>query len=252
MYDWFTIDKIDESTYIISEYRHPEETHAYLLNGREKSLLIDTGLGIANIAEAVAKLTDKPITAVATHIHWDHIGGHQYFSDFCVHEAEKTWIAGDFPLPKALVKKFLQMGDLPKNFNIEHYDIFHETPKRFLYDGDTIELGGRNVTVLHTPGHSPGHLCFFEEASGYLFTGDLVYSDTLYANYNSTDPEKYLASLEKIAVLPAKKIFPAHHSLDITPSLVARTLDAFRDIKRQGKLRHGSGHFDFGDFQVLL
>ncbi len=252
MSDWFTINKIDESTHVISEYRHPEETHAYLLNGKEKSLLIDTGLGIANIAEAVTKLTDKPITAVATHIHWDHIGGHQYFSDFCVHEAEKPWIEEEFPLPKALVKKFLQMGDLPKNFDIEHYDIFHGTPKRFLHDGDTIDLGSRTITTLHTPGHSPGHLCFFEEATGYLFAGDLIYSGTLYANYESTDPEKYLASLEKIAKLPIKKLFPAHHSLAITPSLVTRTLDAFCDIKRQEKLHHGGGHFVFDDFAILL
>ncbi len=57
MKDWFTIDKIDETTYIISEYRHPEETHCYLLIGSERCLLIDTGLGICNIYNEVRKLT---------------------------------------------------------------------------------------------------------------------------------------------------------------------------------------------------
>lgn len=47
MNDWFTTEKIDSDTYIISEYRHPEETHCYLLLGAERALLIDTGLGIA-------------------------------------------------------------------------------------------------------------------------------------------------------------------------------------------------------------
>jgi len=51
------------------EYRHWEETHC-----SERELLIDTGLGICNIYDEVRKLTDKPVTAVATHIHWDHIG----------------------------------------------------------------------------------------------------------------------------------------------------------------------------------
>ena len=74
MDNWFTIDKIDANTYIISEYRHWEETHCYLLNGNTRSLLIDTGLGISNIYEEVLKLTNRPITAVATHIHWDKIG----------------------------------------------------------------------------------------------------------------------------------------------------------------------------------
>lgn len=53
MTDWFTIDQIDKESYIISEYRHPEETHCYLLNGSEHSLLIDTGLGICNIYDDV-------------------------------------------------------------------------------------------------------------------------------------------------------------------------------------------------------
>lgn len=53
MNDWFTIDKIDNATYIISEYRHWEETHSYLLIGENRSLLIDTGLGIRNISDVV-------------------------------------------------------------------------------------------------------------------------------------------------------------------------------------------------------
>ena len=88
MANWFTIDRIDDETIIISEYRHWEETHCYLLNGKEKSLLIDTGLGISNIYDEVRKLTDNPVAAVATHIHWDHIGGHKYFPEFYAHAEE--------------------------------------------------------------------------------------------------------------------------------------------------------------------
>lgn len=88
MDNWFTIDKIDYETIIISEYRHWEETHCYLLNGKKKSLLIDTGLGISNIYDEVRNLTDKPIAAVATHIHWDHIGGHKYFPEFAHHSLD--------------------------------------------------------------------------------------------------------------------------------------------------------------------
>ena len=107
MNNWFTIDKIDVNTYIISEYRHWEEMHCYLLNGNMRSLLIDTGLGISNIYEEVLKLTDKPITAVATHIHWDHIGGHKYFPDFYAHADELEWLNGKFPLPIETVKEMV-------------------------------------------------------------------------------------------------------------------------------------------------
>lgn len=62
MKPWFTIEQLDEDSYIISEYRHWEETHCYLLNGTRRSLLIDTGLGIGNIQGEIRNLTDKPVT----------------------------------------------------------------------------------------------------------------------------------------------------------------------------------------------
>lgn len=105
---WFTINQIDMNTHIISEYRHWEETHCYLLEGKERCLLIDTGLGICNISNEVSKLTDRPVIAVTTHIHGDHIGGHEYYPNFYVHAADLNWLSGEFPLPiktAALIKR---------------------------------------------------------------------------------------------------------------------------------------------------
>lgn len=250
---WFTMDRIDPETFIISEYRHWEETHCYLLNGTDRSLLIDTGLGICNIYDEVVKLTDKPVTAAATHIHWDHIGGHKYFPDFYAHKEELDWLTGKFPLPLSTVREMvLDRCDAPDGFDIEQYEMFQGTPAGLLTDHDVIDLGGRKIEALHTPGHSPGHLCFWEADRGYLFTGDLVYQDTLFAYYPSTDPKAYLASLEKIAALPAKRVFPAHHSLDIQPEIVVRMRDAFRKLDADGLLHHGSGTFSYGDWAVWL
>jgi len=253
MSDWFTIDTIDEDTFIISEYRHWEETHAYLLNGNDRSLLIDTGLGICNIYDEVIKLTDKRITAAATHIHWDHIGGHKYFPDFYAHEDELHWLSGEFPLTMEQIRGMVvDRCDLPKGYNVDNYEFFQGTPARVLKDDDVIDLGGRVLQVLHTPGHSPGHMCFFEKERGYLFTGDLVYKDTLFAYYPSTDPEAYLNSIERVAALPVKRVFPAHHSLNIGPEILFRMRDAFRQLKTAGKLHHGSGIFEYNDFAIWL
>lgn len=253
MSDWFTIDEIDGETWIISEYRHWEETHCYLLNGTERSLLIDTGLGICNIHDEVSRLTQNPVSAVATHIHWDHIGGHWYFPDFYAHGEELDWLSGGFPLSIETIRAMvLDRCDPPKGFDVGRYTLFQGTPARILRDGDTIDIGGRVIEVLHTPGHSPGHMCFWEEARGYLFTGDLVYKDTLFAYYPSTDPQAYLASLERLSTLPAKRVFPAHHTLDIGPELVLRMRSAFRELKARGLLHHGSGTFDYGDWAVWL
>lgn len=253
MNDWFTIDQIDKETNIISEYRHWEETHCYLLNGSKRSLLIDTGLGICNIYDKVIKLTGKPVTAVATHIHWDHIGGHKYFPDFYAHEDELNWLSGEFPLTMEQIKGMVvDRCDLPKGYDVDIYEFFQGKPTRVLKDNEIVDIGGRFVQIVHTPGHSPGHMCFWEKERGYLFTGDLVYKDTLFAYYPSTDPEAYLNSLERVSALPVKQVFPAHHTLDIQPEILARMRDTFRQLRDEGKLCHGSGTFDYGDWSVWL
>ena len=223
MSDWFTIDTIDNETFILSEYRHWEETHCYLLCGTDRALLIDTGLGICDISREVEKLTSLPVTAAATHVHWDHLGGHQYYPDFFAHEAELDWLNGKFPLSRETVREMvLDRCDPPVDFDIERYEMFQGTPTRVLRE------------------------------RGYLFTGDLVYKDVLFAYYPSTDPEAYLASMERVAALPVKRVFPAHHSLGAQPELLARIRDAFRDLKAEGKLHHGGGQFDYGDFGIWI
>lgn len=253
MKNWFTVEHVDADTHIISEYRHWEESHAYLLNGTESSLLIDTGLGICSIYEEVKKWTDKPVAAVATHVHWDHVGGHRYFPQFYAHEAELPWLSGAFPLTLEQIKGFVtERCDLPDDFCIDDYVFFQGTPTRVLRDNDRIDLGGRELQVLHTPGHSPGHMCFWEADRGYLFTGDLVYLGTLLAYYPSTDPKAYLDSMERISALPVKKVLPAHHSLDIQPSIIQEITAAFQDLNAAGKLRHGGGVFSYGDFAIWI
>ncbi|MEH0018455.1 MAG: MBL fold metallo-hydrolase [Desulfobacter sp.] len=253
MDNWFTIDRVDEETYIISEYRHWEEAHSYLLNGSEYSLLIDTGLGICDINDQVRKLTDKPVIAIATHIHWDHIGGHQYYPDFYAHEEELNWLNGEFPLTLEQIKDFVvDRCDLPEGYDVNNYKFFQGKPTKVLKGDEVINIGDRFVQILHTPGHSPGHMCFWEKDRGYLFTGDLVYKDTLFAYFPSTDPEAYLSSLENVSALPVKQVFPGHHTLNIQPEILVRMRDAFQQLKADGKLHHGSGTFDYGDWAVWL
>ena len=223
------------------------------MNGSERSLLIDTGLGICNIHEQVIKLTDKPITAVATHIHWDHIGGHKSFPDFYAHENELNWLSGEFPLTMEQIKGMVvDRCDLPVGYDVNQYEFFQGKPTKVLKDNEVINIGNRFVQILHTPGHSPGHMCFWEKERDYLFTGDLVYKDTLFAYFPSTDPEAYLNSLDRVSKLPVKHVFPAHHTLSIQPEILGRMRDAFRQLKTEGKLHHGSGTFDYGDWAIWL
>ncbi len=122
-----------------------------------------------------------------------------------------------------------------------------------LKDRDIVHLGNRFVQIVHTPGHSPGYMCFLGKGARVSFhRRDLVYKDTLFAYYPSTDPEAYLNSLERVSALPVKHVFPAHHTLNIQPEILIRMRDAFRQLQDEGKLHHGSGTFDYGDWAVWL
>ena len=107
MDDWFTVEKIEDDTFAISEYGHWEEAHSYLLCGTEAAALIDTGLGVADVKAVVGRLTALPVRVLTTHVHWDHIGGHGLFSDVAVHAAEAGWLNGQFPIPLQAVRRNL-------------------------------------------------------------------------------------------------------------------------------------------------
>lgn len=251
--DWFTVEKIDETTFAISEYKHREETHSYLLIGKQKALLIDTGLGVANIKNIIDGLTKLPITVATTHVHWDHIGGHKYFDIIAVHENERQWLI-DFPLPLNVVKANLQDKNcrFPISFNIDNYTVYQRQPQIILHDNDLIDLENRKVKVIHTPGHSPGHCCFYEENKGYLFSGDLIYKGCLDIYYPTTDINEFENSITRVKRLPLNRILPAHHSLDISVNIIDKIADAFNVLRITGKLKKGNGVFDCGEFQIRI
>lgn len=254
---WFTVEKIDDSTFAISEYGHWEKVHSYLLLGNAYALLIDTGLGIGNIKNVVVTITDLPVKVVTTHVHWDHIGGHKLFDDISVHKDDSGWLENGLPIPDAAVKKSVIKEkftvDPPKEFDINKYAVYRGKPGRILKDNDVIDIGSRKLKVIHTPGHSPGHICLFEEDRGYLFTGDLVYKGTLYAFYPSTDPVKFKNSIDKISSLKnIKRILPGHNDLNVPVSMIDEIKDAFEYMEKHGLLKQGNGLFEFMDFKIQI
>ena len=254
MSDWFTVEPIDAQTFAISEYKHWEETHCYLLYGRDRAVLIDTGLGVSDIKSVVDRLTKLPVTVLTTHAHWDHIGGHRCFGDIAVHALEKDWLCGRFPLPLPAVKCNLTKKpcDFPPDFDLDAYQIFQGKPQRLLHGGELLDLGGRTLKVLHTPGHSPGHCCFYESERKYLFSGDLLYKGCLYAFYPTTDPQLFYRSVKTVQQYEVGKILPGHHALDIPVSLMQDIAAGFARLAETGQLKQGAGLFSFGDFQIQI
>lgn len=253
---WFTVEEINEETFAISEYGHWEKVHSFLLIGTDKSVLIDTGLGIDNIERICNQLTSLPITVLTTHVHWDHIGSHGQFENIYVHKEEADWLVnGIKKLSIEQIRKDVSRDitiPTPKTFNPETYKPFQGQPSGVLEDGDIIDIGNRKLTILHTPGHSPGHISILDHNNGYLFTGDLLYDKTpIYAFFPTTNPVDLVDSLEKIANLPnITKIFGSHNTLGLDPSILIEVKKAVTTLRDEDLVKFGTGIHHFEGFSV--
>ena len=121
-----------------------------------------------------------------------------------------------------------------------------------MYDNDEIDLGNRKVKVIHTPGHSPGHCCFYESERCYLYYGDLVYKGCLDMFYPSTSPGEFVQSIKRVNKLSVRKILPGHHDLEVSVQMISKIDEAFSMLGKSGNLKQGEGIFEFGDFQIHL
>lgn len=94
---------------------------------------------------------------------------------------------------------------LPADFDSDDYQVPTVEPTRIVEDGDEIDLGGRHLRVLHTP----GHCCLFDPIRGHLFSGDLVYKGPLLLHFEQTDLEAFAESVSRIADLNGvKRVLP--------------------------------------------
>ena len=253
---WFTVQQIDEKTYAISELGHWEKVHSFLLLGDEKAALIDTGLGIDNMERITDKLTDLPIDVITTHVHSDHIGSHGKFENLYVHEYEASWLTdGIVGLSLEQIRQNTARDitiPTPESFDPTTYKPFQGEPTGLLKDGDTIELGNRNLIIYHTPGHSPGHITIFDESKGYLFTGDLLYDETpIYAFYPTTNPVDLVDSLEKVTRIPnITMIYGSHNTLGLTPEILDEVKYAVNYLRMNDLMKFGTGIHHFNGFSV--
>lgn len=253
---WFTIQKIDSTTFAISEYGHWEKVHSFLLTGEEKAVLIDTGLGIDNIKRITDQLTNLPITVITTHVHVDHIGSHGEFETIYVHEQDSDWLMNGIKgLSVEQIRKDIGRDitiPTPETFDPDSYTPYQGEPTGFVADGDVIDLGNRKLSIYYTPGHSPGHICIFDATYGYLFTGDLLYDQTpIYAFYPSTNPVDLVNSLERISEIKnVSMVYGSHNSLGLEPDILVEVKLAVKYLKEKGLVKFGTGIHKFNGFSV--
>jgi len=198
------------------------------VQGRERDLVIDTGMGIASLTEAAAEIFVKPLSAVATHAHIDHVGSLHEFSNRIVHAAEVAQLrrrSDNFSMLRedhavefiaGLERAGYDVDDsfitaLPRaDFDMRSFSCPPAPATRVVDEGDVIDLGNRIFEVLHLPGHSPGSIGLWEAETGILFSGDAIYDGPLLDELPGSDIAAYLASMRRLEQLPARIVHAGH------------------------------------------
>ena len=199
---------------------NPFDTNCWLIaaEGSDEAIVVDPGFEPDRIRALLEAAGKRPAAVLATHGHYDHIGSAGEFCGddvpFYIHEADelaltdaREWGSG-FPTPATPVK-----------------DV------RTVADGDVLELAGFRIEVLHTPGHTPGSVCF--QAAEHLLSGDLVFRGAIgrydFPNSSAADMERSLRRfLELPDLLP---VYPGHGP-DTTVGHERRTNPFLLDLTR--------------------
>lgn len=189
--DWFAIEEVAPGVIAIGEPRFYQINWNYLILGDRRALLFDTGPGVRDISHVVRKLTSLPVTALPSHMHFDHTGCLSRFRHVAV---------PDLDVLRACDKDgWLMPTD---DLYVGWWEGMSWTPVKigtWLAIGSKIDLGGRVLELLYTPGHSPESVSLLDDAHNLLFAADFVYPGKLYAQITNSDLKSYLESAEALA-----------------------------------------------------
>lgn len=213
---WFETIAMGEGVTLIHEpwIKPFFRCNMWFVRGRDRDLLFDTGLGVFPLAPTVARLAGRMPVCVASHTHFDHIGGHHEFGCRCVHHAEaailadprNAWTLADAYATDEMFDAF------PEGWDAARYAVRPAPADRMLGDGDVIDLGDRAFEVIHTPGHSPGGIALWEAKTGVLLSGDILYDGPLITDTYHADLGAYDAAVDRLAALPVSVVHGGHFS----------------------------------------
>ncbi|MGV9198811.1 MAG: MBL fold metallo-hydrolase [Promethearchaeia archaeon] len=225
-HDWYEIKKVNPHLYVIRErLDHIEPryltryTNMYLIIGQEKALLIDTGAGVFPLRSLVQKLNkSKDLIIVNTHSDFDHIGNNQEFQEVFIHRNEVEEISR----PKDISFLKNSAKNIVNRYKSTNFKIKSAAKINPIRDRQKFDLGGIQLTCLHTPGHSPGSISLFTNKNE-LFTGDLAHYGAVYVPKREKLVE-VRQSFDKLLLLyeknPNIKIFPSHERFGVSKRLI--------------------------------
>jgi len=230
---WFETTRVGDDVTLIREVfvKPYYRCNIWHVRGRDRDMLVDSGMGLVSLRTYVPLVTEKPCLATATHTHYDHFGGHHEFPDRLVHHSEAVIAAHPTPentVAAPHVSDAIYEALPPLPYSSTEYAIKAAPATVLLKDGDMISLGDRRFEVLHTPGHSPGSICLWEAETQILFSGDTLFDGPPTAEPLHADLTAWSRSLERLLCLPARVVHGGHfesHDDSTHRSLVRGWLD---------------------------
>ena len=259
--DWFEVYLVADGIYAIYEPGQFEEVISFLILGQDRALMFDTGLGIGDMRRVVNQLTTLPVIVLNSHTHYDHIGSNFQFKTIYALDTAYTLERSRGSEPAA-VAEFLSEGwvwkDLPEGFDIAAFRSRPFAISKIVGEGDVIDLGGRSLEILWTPGHAPDSICLIDRANRLLLTGDTFYLAPLYTHIPASSFDDYVRSAERLAGLAGNIDFAlTSHNVPVVESRYMTALGAaFADIK-SGKAKDytisdGNYEYRFDGFSVIV
>jgi glyoxylase-like metal-dependent hydrolase (beta-lactamase superfamily II) len=181
--------------------------------GRDRDLQFDFGCGLVPLRPALPP-SGKPVIAVASHAHVDHIGGFHEFPDRLGHASETLGFAGR-PGVETFAEEFRTwpnpVSRLPHpGWSIADWSLRPAPLSGTLAEGDRIDLGDRSFTVLHLPGHSPGGIGLLDDHDGLFLTGDAIYDDEILDDLPGASIPDYLSTMERLAGIDCRLAIGGH------------------------------------------
>jgi len=235
---WFEVYKPAPGVFAIYEPHQAEEVISYLIVGEKRALLFDTGMGISDIKKVTSELTGLPIIVLNSHTHDDHVGGNWEFADVYGMDTDFTRknAMGSQEDAQAEVTPDQICGALPAGFDPKTYATRPWKITSVILDGDRLDLGGRKLEVVATPGHTPDAIALIDRGNGLLFTGDTYYPAPIWLFRPETNLVAYAASIRRLAALaPQVKLVLGAHNIPVaSPAVLGQLVSAF-DRVQSGK-----------------
>jgi glyoxylase-like metal-dependent hydrolase (beta-lactamase superfamily II) len=235
--NWFWVYSMPRNVYAIFEPYQDQGVISYLILGEESALLWDTGMGIFDIRKCVEQLTDLPVTVLNSHDHFDHTGGNHLFENvmcYNIPSAIRTLTEGQTHLDLLEYVDPERIINVPKEFDKDHFYRIGKAPTATVEDGQVIDLGGRKLEVMYTPGHSASSIMLIDEANGLLFSGDTWYPGPLYAYMEDSSLPDYVESMRRAGQVIRERsirwIYPSHNEVPVGTDLFFETTDFLQDV----------------------